>query len=81
MPILVLLIAELYAKYQIENRDIKFMVAQKPLNFSQALYGNSTKFYVGLWDNATDKELNALMDAPGPGLRCVNNLELKSMSG
>lgn len=57
------------------------MVAQKPLNFSQALYGNHTKFYVGLWDNSTTADLNALMDKPGPGLRCVNNVRLKSMSG
>lgn len=81
MPILVLLIAELYAKYQIENRDTKFMVAQKPLNFTQTLYGNGTKFYYGLWDNSSTKYLNALVNEPGPGVRCVNGLHLKSFLG
>ncbi|KAI6182270.1 ATP-binding cassette sub-family A member 1 [Aphelenchoides bicaudatus] len=57
------------------------MVAQKPLNFSQAVYGNHTKFYVGDWGNSTSPELDALISDPGPGLRCVNNVTLKSMSG
>jgi hypothetical protein len=78
LPILILLFAELYAKFQIENRDTKFMVAQRPLNFSQALYGNNTQFYYGLWDNSSTKVLSALVNEPGPGLRCVNGLNLKA---
>jgi hypothetical protein len=82
LPIIVLLVAEVYAKTQIENRDFKFMVTQRPLSLTQALYGNSTKFYVGLWDNSSiPAPLNSLLQKPGPGLRCVNGLHLKSHSG
>lgn len=80
LPIMVLLAAELYAKYQIENRDTKFMVAPKPLTLTQMIYGNGTRFYVGLWNNS-NADLNALIKDPGPGLRCVDNKHLKSFLG
>lgn len=83
LPILVLLSAELYAKVQIENRDTKFMVSQRPLNLTQAVYGNNTQFYYGLWDNtsAPIKYLDALVKDPGPGLRCTNGVHLRSFGG
>jgi hypothetical protein len=78
LPIFMLLIAELYSKFQNNNRDTKFMVTQMPLNISQSLYGNNTQFYYGLWDNSSTKVLSALVSEPGPGLRCVNGLNIRT---
>ncbi|KAI6203529.1 ATP-binding cassette sub-family A member 1 [Aphelenchoides besseyi] len=84
LPIIVLFIAEIYAKTQIENRDTKFMVAQKPLDLTSALYGNGTTYYTAVWNQNSSSAINyynALTSDPGPGIRCVENANLKSHSG
>ncbi|KAI6229043.1 ATP-binding cassette sub-family A member 1 [Aphelenchoides fujianensis] len=84
LPIIVLFIAEVYAKTQIENRDTKFMVAQKPLDLTPAIYGNGTSFYTAMWDQNSTSAVayyQALTKEPGPGIRCVEDVHLKSFSG
>uniref|UniRef100_A0AC34QV07 ABC transporter domain-containing protein n=1 Tax=Panagrolaimus sp. JU765 TaxID=591449 RepID=A0AC34QV07_9BILA len=78
--ILLVLFAELYAKFQQRAGTISYSydVSQQPLYLTPIIYGNYTEVYFGVWNqkHATVSYLKSMMESPGIGCRCMTNIDL-----
>ncbi|CAD5209141.1 unnamed protein product [Bursaphelenchus xylophilus] len=74
LPVFIFFAAEIYAKYQLPSQTERVMNDQKPLPFDSSLYGDGVSRYIGVWNEKHQswRHLDGLIEAPGPGLRCMD---------
>ncbi|KAE9551192.1 hypothetical protein FO519_005605 [Halicephalobus sp. NKZ332] len=77
-PIFLILVAELYAKFQRRSGSLSYDVIEQPLYMTPVIYGNFTEVYFGVWNksHSTLPYLNSMMESPGIGCRCMTDIDL-----
>uniref|UniRef100_A0A914CKU6 ABC transporter domain-containing protein n=1 Tax=Acrobeloides nanus TaxID=290746 RepID=A0A914CKU6_9BILA len=77
LPLFLLLAAEIYSKTQRPSTGSQ-MISQDMLVLTPVIYGNETQYYFGVWDqNSTGLDyLQSMLDSPGIGVRCVEDIDI-----
>ncbi|CAI5437736.1 unnamed protein product [Caenorhabditis angaria] len=78
IPLLLLVICELYVVSQVPSSRPDLIISQLPLPLETGLFGNMSDFYVNNWDSTANSTstsiLKSMFESPGTGPRCADDV-------